>query len=556
MIRNALYKSYSLMVKPAIARLEEKSLDPDRHQLTKLQEIVDKNADSKFGIEHGFKSIKSWQDFKKSVPVRNYLEFSQYIESCLRGDESVLTCERPFMFVTTSGTTGEPKYIPITKSYLDEYRKGSIVSGYNLFKHYPGIANGTALSFVSSFQEGSTQGGIPYGAMTGALYQNESLLVKKYIAPIPYEVMTEGDYESRYYSVLRLGISLPTSIIYTPNPSTIDLFCRKLRGHAERLIKDIRDGTNSPPGQVPNSQVNAIGPFLNKDIERANELEQLLDSDRFVPQYIWPTLSVVSCWTKASASFYLEGFSKYFGNIPVCDLTYLASEGRGSLMITPEEQMLAIESHFFEFIEEDEIGSSSPETKLASQLEVGRNYYIIFTTSAGLYRYNLEDVIKVTGFHNNTPLIEFQYKGGNVSSFSGEKITELQVVEAMKKLQELVPSRYFCLVPVFSDSPNYCLYFEPQSGFDTERLQNLGTRFDQVLACANIEYRAKRESGRLGPVTTKFLANGTYEKLRKVLVAIGTPDAQIKLSHLNPKPEILSFLDKNIISERTSALAN
>ena len=115
--------------------------------------------------------------------------------------------------------------------------------------------------------------------------------------------------------------------------------------------------------------------------------------------------------------------------MPVCDITYGASEGRGTVSISPTEQIVALRSHFFEFIPESDFGSSKTPL-LADQLTVGENYYILFTTSAGLYRYNINDIVKVVGWHNQTPLIEFQHKGGNISSFTGEKLTESHVTDS------------------------------------------------------------------------------------------------------------------------------
>src|SRR5690606_110423 len=78
--------------------------------------------------------------------------------------------------------------------------------------------------------------------------------------------------------------------------------------------------------------------------ERARYLERIFEQSCFTPDKIWPTLSVVSCWTKAAAAFYLSDFPEYFGDVPVCDITYGASEGRGTVFLSPDKQPLAIHS--------------------------------------------------------------------------------------------------------------------------------------------------------------------------------------------------------------------
>lgn len=550
-MRKLLYQAFFALGRGKVNRIEADSHAPREAQLRKLMQIVSGNAGTRFGKEHGFGSIKTWNDFDSAMKVRDYEGFRGYIESVMAGESNVLTRERPRMFATTSGTTDKPKFIPITPGYIREFRAASVVSGYSLLKLFPGISNGTALVMTSAAEEGRTSCGIPYGSMSGSLFKNEPFLIKKYISPIPYEVFLIKDYESRYYSVLRAALSLPVAVFYTLNPSTIQLLCRRLETYAEPLIKDVRDGTLTPPAALDKATLDAFRHITKPDPKRAHELSRLLEQGQFRPEKVWPTLQVVSCWTKAAASFYLQEFPHYFGNIPVCDITYGASEGRGTVFLTPDKQMLAINSHFFEFIPEEEMESEKPNILLADQLEVGRNYFILFTTSAGLYRYNINDVVKVTGFHNRTPLLDFQYKGGNICSFTGEKITELQVTQSMRDALAATGSslRFFTLIPQFRPQPHYELWVEPDTTSNSADPQTIAKRFDEQLSTHNIEYQTKRESHRLTPITYRVIEKGTYEAFRRHLASRGTPDAQIKISHLNPKAETRDFLDERLLAE-------
>jgi hypothetical protein len=550
-MRNLLYKAFSFIAESKIRAITAASNDPGRAQWAKLKQILNENQHTQFGRQHNFAGIKSVHDYRNAVPMRDYEGFRSYIESAMAGEKGILTAEDPVMFATTSGTTGSPKYIPITRGYMEEFRLASVVSGYHLLRSFPSMANGVTLSIVSPAEEGRTEGGIPYGAISGQLFKHEPFLIKKFISPIPYEVFLVKDYETRYYLLLRLAVALPLSCFYTLNPSTIALLCRRLQSHEGRLIKDVRDGTVTPPGnlKLPAETFSAIKHLVRPDRERALQLLTLAQQDQFTPEKIWPTLQVVSCWTKAAASFYLADFPKYFGKVPVCDITYGASEGRGTVFMGPGQQMAALNSHFFEFVPEAEIDQPNPTILLAEELENGQNYYILFTTSGGLFRYHINDVMKVVGFYNRAPLLEFQYKGGNVCSFSGEKITELQVTAAMTRAADVlnVRSRFFTVIPRFSAEPYYELWIEPiddRSKLDT---QHIARAFDTELSALNIEYKTKRDSQRLGPVQVKLLTAGTYEAFRRHLAAGGVADAQIKVSHLNPKSESRQFFEKNLL---------
>jgi hypothetical protein len=552
MFRKVLYSAFSLLGERQVKRFMKASVEPRNAQQACLMSIISSNKSSQFGRQHDFSSIKDIRDFCSAVPVRDYEQMRAYVERAANGESAVLTASDPVMFATTSGTTAQPKYIPITKGYIEEFRRASVVSGYFLLKNNPQLVNGTTLSVVSPAEEGRTAGGIPYGAISGQLFRNEPFLIRKYISPIPYDVFLLKDYESKYYTLLRLALALPVSVFYTLNPSTIALLCRRLKQYAPTLVRDVRDGTVTAPAALPASTLSAVKHLLSPDPARAAMLEQLINAGAFVPYRIWPTLQVVSCWTKAAASFYLADFPEFFGSVPISDITYGASEGRGTVFIGPDKQMLALLCHFFEFIPEEEIESANPTVLLADELQQGRNYFILFTTSGGLYRYNINDVVKVVGFHNATPLLEFQYKGGNICSFTGEKITELQVTEAMSQAlaQTGLQTRFFTVLPQFRPNPHYELWIEPQNtSLTPQAVATLSESFDQFLGKLNVEYKTKRESLRLDNVSSRLISPGSYEGFRKHLVAAGVADAQIKVSHLNPKQETRDYFEATLVKE-------
>ncbi len=97
--------------------------------------------------------------------------------------------------------------------------------------------------------------------------------------------------------------------------------------------------------------------------------------------------------------------------------------------------ILALDENFYEFIPESEIASPSPTLLTCAELEEGSSYYLILTTPGGLYRYDINDVVRVAGFFNRTPLIEFVRKGRDVTNITGEKLHVNQVIQAMAQAQ-------------------------------------------------------------------------------------------------------------------------
>lgn len=549
MIRKLIYKIFSALGTSEINALNKDCDNPRAAQEKKLLNILRANSQTVYGRDKRFDSITSPESFRANVPINQYDDLLPYIERMLQGEKNVLTAQEPFMYATTSGTTGSQKFIPVNDGYIKEFRHASVASGYFTLQKYPRIAEGITLTVFSPGEEGRTPGGTPYGAISGGLYLREPGLVKKFIAPIPYDIYLIRDYESKYYALLRVALMLPVTCIYTLNPSTIGMLVKKLRKYSSQLIKDVAEGTVSSPTPLPPTALAAMAPFLKPDPERARELSRLLECGLFQPNQIWRNLQVVCCWTKAAAAFYLADFAEYFGDTPVCDISYGASEGRGTISLGNGQQLLSLRSHFFEFVPEDQVDSPSPQILLADELEVGSNYQILFTTSGGLYRYRINDVIKVVGRYRKAPLIEFQYKAGNVCSFTGEKLTELHVTKAMSAMLSANSwaCRYFTLIPVFRPFPHYELWYEPEAdaseAADPSFRSKLQKFFDTELATANSEYAVKRESQRLGEVVVRLMRVGAYESLRKHTTESGAADAQFKPSHLNPKAEVRDYLE-------------
>jgi hypothetical protein len=108
-------------------------------------------------------------------------------------------------------------------------------------------------------------------------------------------------------------------------------------------------------------------------------------------------------------------------------------------------------------------------------------------------------------------------------------------------------SNFFTVIPQFKPQPHYELWVELPAGVASDGLlTHLAKTTDEKLQHINIEYKAKRDSGRLEVIEARLLAPGTYEQLRKHLCTQHVADSQIKVSHLNPKPEVRDFLSQKL----------
>src|ERR1700682_1509628 len=213
--------------------------DPKRAQEYKLMEIINRNADTVYGREHGFAAIRTVRDYQAHVPVNTYETLKPYIDRVLAGEAGVLTADEPLMFATTSGTTGRAKYIPITSSYLHEYSQGLHVHTYRVLADFKDVLEGKALVSSSSDVEGNSEGGKPYGAISGYLTRTQPGLLRRfYVAP--YSVCKVKQIDIKYYLMLRYSLPADVRYVVTPNPSSLLLLAEKMTAYAEPLIHDLR----------------------------------------------------------------------------------------------------------------------------------------------------------------------------------------------------------------------------------------------------------------------------------------------------------------------------
>jgi hypothetical protein len=208
--------------------------------------------------------------------------------------------------------------------------------------------------------------------------------------------------------------------------------------------------------------------------------------------------------------------------------------------------VLDVTTHYFEFIPESEIDHPQPTVLGAHELEEGRTYFILPTTAFGLYRYNIYDVVRCTGFHNRTPLVEFLSKGAHFANITGEKLSEYHVTGAMGHvLRELnLTLTAYSVAPCWHDEqPYYGLFVERADLAGPEQGQRLMRLLERRLAEMNVEYAAKRESKRLGPLRLLLLSANSWQQWdRQRLARTGGTLEQYKHPCLISDPNFRSGL--------------
>ena len=524
-------------------RFDDATWKPGGVQEQKLLQIVRRNQATVYGGEKRFDRIRSVKDFQARVPINDYDTLSPYIERSLSGEGNVLTADEPVMFARTSNTTGSAKFIPVPPSYLEEYSHGVHIHTYRMFTDYRDILEGTVLVPAYSDATGHSESGVPYGAISGYLARKQPRSIRRFYS-LPHEIAKIGRPDTKLYVTLLYALASDVRLIAVPTPASLILMADKMREHAGDLIEDIRRGSISPTFAEGAPPGMAAG--LHADARRADVLQGIVSSTgRLLPAEAWPNLRLLSCWKGANMSLYLRRLPDYYGDCPVRDLGYMASEGRGATPLVNSGcgGVLNISSHFFEFVPEGDYGRPDAEFLTCDQLESDHEYFVYFTTSAGLYRYDIKDVVRVVDFYRNTPVIQFVRKGQGITSLTGEKLTESQVTDALLEVvdRHAFDVNHLTACAEWSEPPRYALYAELGDSMTRERRELFLREFDRALRTRNLLYHAYQEQKLLGPPVLKPVASGTYEELRRARVAQGAAEAQVKIPQLSTD---MSFGDR------------
>lgn len=535
-------------------QFEDLTHSPRETQEALLRAIVARQAATEFGRMHAFADILTPADFRRQVPIFRYEQLEPYITRVGKGDFNALLADRKVhMFAMTSGTTSARKFIPVTPQYLAAYRRGWNLWGLKVLRDHPGTQFKPILQLSGDWQEFSTEAGIPCGSVTGLTATMQHPIVR-WLYCIPACVGKVKDPSAKLYLALRLSMPRKVAMIIAANPSTLVNLARAGDQEKESLIRDIHDGTLSDRFDIPADIRAALaGPLRKRHPNRARELDQIARrTGTLYPQDYWPTDCVIGTWTGGSVGYYLRHFPKYFGSTPVRDVGLIASEGRMSIPMADggPSGILDIATHYFEFIPESEVDSTRPIVLGAHELQEGKTYFILPTTDYGLYRYHIHDVVRVTGFHNRTPLIEFLSKGAHFANLTGEKLSEYHVIQAVAnvlRVMNLDLSTY-SLAPCWDDDlPYYGLFVEETDLISREQGCRLAQALEKQLAHVNIEYAAKRESLRLGPVRLASLPAGTWEKWdRERLARSGGAPEQYKHPCLIADPDFYKSIPAQI----------
>ena len=462
--------------------------DPGVVQRRLLAGYLKRNARTVFGRHHRFADIDSVEAWQRQVPLSKYDDFEPWIERVRGGERGVLTAEPATRLVPSSGSTAARKLVPHTRGLANEINAAVGPWIVDLHRRRPSLARGRAYWSISPAIELEDAGSaIPIGFDDDGAYLGgfARRLVDRTLA-VPGAVRHLHEVEAcRYATLLHLLRARDLTLISVWHPSFLDLLLEPLARRWDDLVGDVAAGALSLPADIPHKLQRRLGTGLRPDPRRAAELARLGPE---APIALWPRLEVISCWADAQAAAPAAALAEAFPGVAIEPKGLIATEGFVSLPFAGARPA-AVCSHFFEFLDDHD------QPRLLDQLADGGEYAVAVTTAGGLYRYRLQDRVRVEGYLDATPCLRFLGKEDRVCDLAGEKLSEGHVGATLERLLTPELGVRFAMLAPEERPPGYTLYLEsrrpPPAG--------LAGRLEQMLA-ENPHYRHCLGLGQLAPL--------------------------------------------------------
>lgn len=478
--------------------------EPIKTQNKVFLELIQEAKKTQFGIDHHFDTIKSFEDFSKQVPIRDYEELKPYVDRVVKGEPNVLWKGKPLYFAKTSGTTSGAKYIPLTKESMPFH----IEAARNAILHY--IHETGKADFVDGkmiFLQGSPileeKNGVKLGRLSGIVAHFVPKYLQKNRMP-SWETNCIEDWETKVNAIVEETFDKNMTVI-SGIPSWVQMYFEKLHQKGGKPVGEIFKNFNL-----------FIYGGVNYEPYRAkfeNLIGRKVDSIELFP-----------------AS---EGFFAYQDSQKEKGMLLLLNSGI-----------------FYEFIKSDEFYTdpegSGPRRYTIGEVELGVNYVLIISTNAGLWGYNIGDTIQFTSLKPYRVIVSGRIKH-YISAF-GEHVIGNEVENALKEAVEGTNIRVneFTVAPQINPSEGlpyheWFIEFDSDASGEPENFDLFAEAIDNAMRKQNVYYDDLIVGHVLRKVViTKVAKNGFQDYMK----SIGKLGGQNKIPRLSNDRKIVDLLNK------------
>ena len=498
-----------MSVKSIAAKLFAKSIykktqawatNPLETQQKVFQDLIRQAKETQFGKDHDFASIKSFEDFAKQVPIRDYEELRPYIDKVVKGEENILWKGKPLYFAKTSGTTSGAKYIPLTKESMPTHIEAARNAILN-YIHETGKADFVDGKMI--FLQGSPileeKNGIKLGRLSGIVAHFVPKYLQKNRMP-SWETNCIEDWETKVDAIVEETFNENMTVI-SGIPSWVQMYFEKLEQKGGK-----------PVGQLFKNFNLFIYGGVNYEPYRAkfeNLIGRKVDSIELFP---------------ASEGFFAYQ-SRNFGTQKEKGMLLLLNSGI-----------------FYEFVKSEDFFTEKPRRYTIAEVDLNTNYVLIISTNAGLWAYNIGDTVQFTSLKPYRVIVSGRIKH-YISAF-GEHVIGKEVESALQEAMKGTNVRVneFTVAPQLN--PNQALpYHEWFIEFENtpENMDEFAVKIDNAMRKQNVYYDDLIVGKVLRTlIITKVQKNGFQDYMK----SIGKLGGQNKLPRLSNDRKIADLLKR------------
>lgn len=475
---------------------------PVETQKRVFEHLLKKAADTEFGRDHGFKNISDYKEFAARVPIRDYEDLKPYVEKVVAGEKDILWPGKPIYFAKTSGTTSGAKYIPLTKesmpTHIDAARNAILC--YINDTGNSDFVDGKMI-FLQGSPELEEKNGIKLGRLSGIAAHYVPGYLQRNRMP-SWETNTIEDWETKVEAVVDETVREDMSVI-SGIPSWVQMYFERLQARTGKKVGEI----------FPNFNLFIYGGV------------------NFEP--------------------YRAKFESLIGRKVDSIELFPASEGFFAFQDRQDEKgmLLQLDSGmFYEFIKADDFYSENPRRYTIGEVELGINYVLIISTTAGLWAYNIGDTVQFTSLAPYRVIVSGRIKHF-ISAF-GEHVIAKEVEQAMQEATAGtgVQITEFTVAPQITPEGDQLPYHEWFIEFEEEPkdLDTFASALDKSLQQQNSYYLDLIEGKILQQLKiSRVPANGFQQYMK----SIGKLGGQNKLPRLSNDRKIAEALE-NIINTK------
>lgn len=474
------FKSFigKIFAKIVYKRIQKSALNAIEEQQKVFESLISSAVHTQFGKDHNFSKIKSYEDFKKQVPIRDYEGLKDYVEEIKKGKKNILWPGLPIYFCKTSGTTSGVKYIPISKESIGYHISGArnAILSYMAETGKSDFVDGKMI-FLQGSPELDNSGKIPVGRLSGIVAHHVPGYLQKNRMP-SYEVNCIEDWEEKVNAIADETLSQKMTLISGIPPWVQMYFDILLEKAGKKTIQEI----------FPDFSLFIYGgvnfePYRKKFEET---IGKKVDSIEVYP-----------------AS---EGF-----------IAYQDSQKQEGLMLIPDGGI------FYEFIPANEFFDETPTRISLKEVELNINYVIILNTNAGLWGYNIGDTVKFVSKNPYRIVVTGRIK--HFTSAFGEHVIAEEVDAVMKLATEKfgLKVKEFHVAPQVNPEGEELPYHEWFIEFSEQpdELRKVALYLDEQLQLKNTYYKDLITGNILQPLKIKPLSKNAFQNYMKSVGKLG-----------------------------------